>query len=403
MSWLVLLLFALVWSAWASGSEMAWVSANPLEWERWRHRYPRRWRIAQFFLRRPQRLLITLLLSNNLALIGFSAALSATLWPLLSSVSPAGRFWIETLTGTLVLLLLGEYLPKILFRHWQAVLLPSVVPLTALMYGLLSPLVELTYGSMRGLFRLLRIQESALQKPLTRESLSSLLRHSEPDFHSFLHKTLALSETPVRDFMIPRREVTAIPIDMPLSEVYQTFIETELSRLLVYEQTPDHIVGYVYVRALLQNPTSLREVIEPISFVPETMPATRLLEELVRERRSLAVVVDARGGMAGLVTTEDLVEEVFGEIQDEYDEPEWIEKVPEPNAFELDARLEVDYLNEKYGLALPTEQAVTLGGLALSHLGYIPAQGTSWEAYGLRWTVLAATPQRLLTLRIERL
>ncbi len=403
MSWLALIGLALLASAWASGSEMAWISANPLEWERWRYRYPRRWQLAQFFLRRPQRLLITLLLSNNLALIGFSAALSTLLLPFWGGVSPTSQFWIETLTGTIVLLLLGEYLPKILFRHWQTALLPTVVPLTGLAYLLLAPLVELTYGIMRGVFRLLRLRESALQKPLTRESLTSLIRHSEPDFHSFLHKTLALSETPVRDFMIPRREVAAISIDTSLPEVYQTFIETELSRLLVYEQTPDRIVGYVYVRSLLQNPSTLHEIVEPVSFVPETMPATRLLEELVRERRSIAVVVDARGGMAGLVTTEDLVEEVFGEIQDEHDEPEWIEKVPEPNAFELDARLEIDYLNEKYGLALPTEHAVTLGGLALAHLGYIPAQGTSWEAYGLHWTVLAATPQRLLTLRIERL
>lgn len=119
MSWVVLLILALLWSAWASGSEMAWISANPLQWERWRYRYPRRWRLANFFLRRPQRLLITLLLSNNLALIAFSAALSATLLPLLGWLSPTGRFWIETLTGTIILLLLGEYLPKILFRHWQ--------------------------------------------------------------------------------------------------------------------------------------------------------------------------------------------------------------------------------------------------------------------------------------------
>ncbi|GIV23238.1 MAG: hemolysin family protein [Bacteroidia bacterium] len=403
MSWLILLGLTLLLSAWASGSEMAWVSANPLYWESWRGRHPRRWKIASFFLRQPRRLLITLLLANNLALIGFSATLSHLLSLTGLQLTPTASFWIETLFGTLILLIAGEYLPKALFSQWQLALLPTVVPLTGLFYLFLSPLVEVVYLFTQGLYRLLRLPERALQKPLTRESVAAFLRQSEPAFQEVLTKTLALSETPVREFMVPRREVVALPLTASTQELYETFLQTELSRILIYKNTPDEVIGYVYVRSLLHNPRTVEEVIEPVTFVPETMPATRLLEELVQQRRSLAVVVDARGGMAGIVTTEDLVEEVFGEIQDEYDEPEWVAHTPAPDVYEVDARAEIDYLNQKYGLGLPTDQAVTLGGLALAHLGRIPAKGTAWEAYGFRWEVLDATPQRILTLKLQRL
>lgn len=401
MSWVVLTLLALLLSAWSAGSEMTWITANPLQWETWRSHYPYRWRIARFFLQHPRRLLITLVLFNNLSLVLFSAGLSHLL-PL-GGMEPLQKFWVETLLGTLVLLVVGEYLPKGLFQRWQLALLPTVVPFTGLVYLLFSPLVEMAHLLTTALFRLFRVEEKPLHKPLSREGFATLLQHAKSDFQDVLTRTLALSETPVREFMVPRREVVALPIQTPIEELHRIFVETELSRILIYEGTPDQIVGYVYVRSLLGRPSSIQEILEPVSFVPETMPATRLLEELVKEKRSLAVVVDARGGMAGLVTTEDLVEEVFGDIQDEYDEPQWLERTPEPGVYEFDARIEIDYLNEKYGLDLPTKEAVTLGGLALAHLGQIPAVGTSWEAYGFRWEVLAAIPQRLLTLRLHQL
>ncbi|MCX8111745.1 MAG: hemolysin family protein [Bacteroidia bacterium] len=402
MSWVVLASLALVLSAWASGGEMAWVSANPLHWEAWRVRYPRRWRIAQFFLKHPRRLLITLLLANNLALVLFSAALSRLVLPLAAWEAEIG-FWAETLIGSLVLLIAGEYLPKVLFRRWQIALLPLIVPFTALTYAVLSPLVEALYFLTQGMYALFRVEEKAFLKPISRESLAHFIEAPEPHFQAVLSKALALSETPVREIMVPRREVVAIERSASMEMLRRTFIESERSRILVYERDLDHVVGYVYVRALLRQASSISELIEPVGFVPESMPATRLLEQLVREKGSLAVVVDARGGMAGLVTTEDLVEEVFGEIQDEHEEPEHLEQTLAPGIYELDAALEIDYLNEKYGLGLPSDLAVTLGGLALHFLGYIPQKGATWEAYGLRWEVLSATSKRIVTLRLQRI
>ncbi|MEN2992873.1 MAG: hemolysin family protein [Bacteroidia bacterium] len=403
MSWVILGFLALVLSAWASGSEMAWISANPLQWEAWRTRYPRRWRIARFFLRSYPRLLITLLLANNLALVGFSAALSALLSPLTLRLPASYTFVTETLLGTLVLLVAGEYLPKVLFRQGQVALLPAVVPFTAALYGLLFPLVEIGQYLSRRFFALLGLPDSSLPQPLSRESVRALVARTDPVFQNLLAKTLALSETPVRELMVPRSEVVAVDIDTPLAEVHRLFVEKEYSRLLVYKGTTDHIVGYVHVRSLLEEPKSLEAITQPVSFVPESMSAIRLLEMLVQEKRTLAVVVDARGGMAGIVTTEDLVEEVFGEIHDEHEEPRKLERTLSPDTYELDARLEIDYLNEKYGLDLPVREVITLGGLALKHLGRIPEPGTKWEAYGFRWEVVSATPQRILTLRLSRL
>ncbi|MCS7297360.1 MAG: hemolysin family protein [Bacteroidia bacterium] len=403
MSWILLLFFALGLSAWAAGSEMSWVSANPLHWESQYARHPRRWRLVQFFLRHPRRLLVTLLLANNIALVLFSVALSALLLPVTNS-NPATGFWIETLTGTLLLLIAGEYLPKVLFQRWQFALLPLVLPFTALAYALLAPVVELLYFLTKRLYAPFQIEEKAFLKPLSRESLVTFVEAPEAQLRTVLSRALALSETPVQEIMVPRQEVIAIDQQASIEELKRLFIQSERSRVLVYDKSLDHVVGYVYVRSLLQKAQNIREILEPIVFVPENMPVTRLLEELVREKRSIAVVVDARGGMAGLVTTEDLVEEVFGEIQDEYEEPPaHVERMPAPGIYELDGALEIDYVNEKYNLSLPTGLAITLGGLALHFLGYIPQKGTVWKAYGMQWEVLSATPKRILTLRLHRL
>lgn len=402
ISWLLIGGLALMWSAWASGSEMAWVSANPLHWEMWRHRHPRRWRIVQFFLNQPRRLIITLLITNNLALVAFSAALSRLLAPLATWL-PDANFWIETVLGSITLLIAGEYLPKALFRQWQVALLPIVVPFTGLAYVLLLPLVEPLYWLTQGGYRLLGIEERTFFKPLSRESLAHIVENPEPQLQEVLTKALALSETPVRDIMVPRREIVAVEISTPIERLWETFTTSGRSRVLVYERDLDHIVGYVYVRSLLRPAKSIRELTEPVGFVPESMPATRLLEQLVREKGALAVVVDARGGIAGIVTTEDLVEEVFGEIRDEREEPDHHERIISPDVFELDGALEIDYLNEKYNLGLPTEPAVTLGGLAVYTLGAIPSKGTTFEAYGFRWEVVNATKRRVVTLRLYKL
>lgn len=400
MMWWGLLGVLLAVSAFFSGGELAWLSHSAFQWELWRQRYPWRWRLASFFLQQPRRLLITLLIGNNLALVAFGWALSQALAPL--SAYGVESFWIETLVGTGVLFIAGEYLPKVIAYRWHRLLMPAIVPLTWFSYLLLSPLVEPLYQGMKLLFRGLRLSESQLMQASGRESLRHIFfQQAEPGFQEVLERALHLGQTPVREIMVPRHEIVAVDLSTPPAEALALLEKKGVSRLLVYEGDLDHVHGYVYVRDLLQKPQNLASVIQDLVAVPESMPASKLLELLVREKRSIALVVDARGGTTGLVTTEDLVEEVFGEIQDEHDQEKLTLKEEQPGAYVVDARWEIDALNARLHLGLPTDKAVTLGGLAMAFLGRIPQPGETWKAYGLRWTVLQASPQRLETLKLE--
>ncbi len=403
MIWGVILMMTMLISGVFSGGEIAWLSASSLEWIHWRRKYPWRWRLVQFFLRAPRRLLITILIGSNLALITFGWTMSH-LVAALTGLPSDKRLWIETLFGAAILFVSGEYMPKIVGYRLHKALLPHLVPLLGLSYAILWPLVEPLYRLIEGAFRLLKIPAAQAEKLTGRAALlTAFSQNAEPEFRDILAKALHLSETPVREIMVPRREIAMIDIHTPAAQAVEFLKKTGFSRLLIYEEHPDQVRGYVYIRSLLQAPKHLREVVQAVVAVPESMPASKLLELMVREKRSLAIVVDARGGLAGLVTTEDLVEEVFGEIHDEHDQMPLELREEAPGTYIVDGRWEIDALNEALGLELPAQGAVTIAGLVVDALGHIPKSGESWKAYGLHWTVLKATRQRIQTVKIIRL
>ena len=215
--------------------------------------------------------------------------------------------------------------------------------------------------------------------------------------------------TRVGAFMVPRTEIVAMPLSSAVDELKRRFVETKLSRIVVYRDTLDELVGIVHSSALLEAeapPTALEPLIQPLLAVPETLPANQLLREFNRHRKSIAAVVDEFGGTAGLVTLEDLVEVIVGEIDDEYDEPKDPDRVEEPlgpDAWRLSARLEIEYLNRTYALELPEGEYTTLGGYVLQLAERIPEVGESFVAEGLRLTVLSATPSRVAVVKVERL
>lgn len=214
--------------------------------------------------------------------------------------------------------------------------------------------------------------------------------------------------TRVGAFMVPRTEIVAMPLSSTVDELKRRFVETKLSRIVVYRDTLDELVGIVHSSALLEAeapPTALEPLIQPLLAVPETLPANQLLREFNRHRKSIAAVVDEFGGTAGLVTLEDLVEVIVGEIDDEYDEPKDPDRVEEPlgpEAWRLSARLEIEYLNRTYALELPEGEYTTLGGYVLQLAERIPEVGESFVAEGLRLTVLSATPSRVAVVKVER-
>ncbi len=403
MIWLFVFFSALLLSGFFSGSEIAYFSTSSVEWSLFRKKYSRIWRFFEPLHRSPRRLLITLLIGNNLALVSFGWALSALLGHLLS-MTASGRFWLETAMGTLILFIAGEYFPKILGYRWHKMLLPALLPPLTISYWLLFPVVEPVYHLIE--FSLRRLGGSTPQaETITGRAilLSTIARAGEPEFREILSNALQLRETPIREIMVPRQEIAMIDIKASPTEAIELLKKTGYSRLLVYEGDTDHVRGYVYIHSLLKSPPDLQSILQEVLAVPESMPASRLLEMLVQQKRSLAIVVDARGGLAGLVTTEDLVEEVFGEIQDEHDQSALLFREEGPGTYVLDARWEIDALNKKLNLALPSENAVTVAGLIVETLGRIPKPGETWQAYDLQWTVLQANRQRIQIVKIKLL
>jgi CBS domain containing-hemolysin-like protein len=401
MIWGVVLFAALALSAFFSGSEIAFFSTSAIEWSIFRRRHPRLWRFSASLHQAPRRLLLTLLTGNNLALVLFGWAFSTLLQKLLG-LDETASLWVDTGLGTLILFLAGEYLPKIFAYRWHRTLLPGLLPLLTATYWLLFPIIEPLYQLLESSFRRLGISAAAAEKITGRATLlSTIAQASEPEFREILANALHLRETPVREIMVPRHEIAMIEISASPAQAVEMLRKTGFSRLLVYEKTPDQVRGYVYIRSLLQSPPDLRAILQDVIAVPESMPASKLLELLVQQKRSLAIVVDARGGLAGLVTTEDLVEEVFGEIQDEHDRAEPFLKEEAPGTYLVEGRWEIEAINKKLGLALPSENAVTLSGLIVETLGRIPRPGETWEAFGLAWTILQATRQRIQTVKIR--
>lgn len=401
MIWLFIFFCAILLSAFFSGSEIAYFSTSSVEWSIFRKKYKSIWHFSEPIHKEPRRFLISLLIGNNLALVTFGWAFSELVGRLLA-LDISHRFWLETGVGTLILFIAGEYFPKILGYRWHKTLLPILLPLLTLSYWMLFPVVEPLYRLIEFLFRR-RNMPSLQAETITGRAvlLSTIARAGEPEFREILSNALQLRETPVRDIMVPRQEIAMIEITASPSEAIELLKKTGYSRLLVYEGDVDQVRGYVYIHSLLQSPPDLRSILQEVFAVPESMPVSKLLEFLVQQKRSLAIVVDARGGLAGLVTTEDLVEEVFGEIQDEHDQSVLLFREEERGTYILDARWEIDALNKKLGLSLPSENAVTVAGLIVETLGRIPRPGETWQAYSLQWTVLQASRQRILTIKIQ--
>ncbi|MFM7814603.1 MAG: hemolysin family protein, partial [Flavobacteriales bacterium] len=210
-------------------------------------------------------------------------------------------------------------------------------------------------------------------------------------------------ELKARDCLVPRNEIVAMDVQTPINDLKQKFIETRLSKILIFKDNIDHIIGYVHSFQLFTHPTEITSIIKPVVIVAEPMPANQILSLFIRQKRSVAVVVDEFGGTAGMVTMEDIVEEIFGEIEDEHDKEETIEQRINEAAFVFSARLEIDYLNDKFNLGLPVKQDDydTLGGLFLQHRGDIPEENESIQLENFELTALAVSENRIDTIRLK--
>lgn len=405
-----LILLSLSLIAFFSGIEIAFVSANKLRVELMKEKGSYRARIIADFNNNPSKFISTMLIGLNIALVTFGSVTSNYFTHEHFSFLPQGEIrllLVQTVFTTFVILIFGELLPKILFRvnSDQSLLLFSY-PIK-LFYILLSPLTNIFHRMSRWIIRSVAgadLSEAKLQ--FTKEDLEYLVKETavnemdadgeaDPLNTDIFEKALYLKDVKVRTCMIPRPEIQGVELSESMEELRKRFIESKLSRLVVYEEEIDNIVGYVHHFDMLKNPASLHSIVRPLPVIPTSMTARDLLLQFIRERKNMARVVDEYGGTAGLITLEDLMEQIFGEIRDEHDDEELTEKQVSEVEFILSGRLDIDYLNREYKLDIPEGDYTTLSGYVISGFEDIPEAGKVIEMDDFVIRVLRATDTRI--------
>lgn len=383
MSDSVIIFICILLSAFFSGMEIAFVSANKLKVELDKQSGKVYSKLLEGVLQSPARFIATMLVGNNIALVVYGVMMAKLLAPFIADYSQSSFVVLlfQTIISTLIILVTAEFLPKVFFRINPNQFLKVFAFPLFLFYYLLWPIVRITIVlSKLGLKIIgapLEEEDAAFKKVDLEDYLKSSVKSEQEDVEvQMLQNALDFSNVKVRECMVPRTEIIAVELDQSIEELAKIFIETKLSKVLIYKGNIDRLIGYAHSLEIFNNPQSIRSILRPIPFVPESMLANELLETFSKERKAVAAVVDEFGGTSGMVTVEDVMEEIFGEIEDEHDKEVSVEEVLSENNLRLSARLEVDYLNQKYELDLPVSEAYeTLGGLLIDQFESIPNEG----------------------------
>lgn len=413
MTFTLILLFLLL-SALFSGSEIAFVSANKLRIELKKNKGSRRGAILAHFYEKPADFLGTMLVGNNIALVIFTTMLSKVLEPLfqyyLGIENALMMLLITTIMITIVVLIFGEFLPKTLFRLFaDDVLYFLAYPLRFLQWLLWIASWVMIRCSNLFLKVFFKSEVSQVENALTRVDLgdfiqSSITEENDDIDTDLFHNVLQLREVKVKECMIPRPEIEDIDVNDNIEDLEQLFRETKLSRLIVTEDDIDNVLGYVHHAQMLKNPKNIRRLILNIPFVPETMRAQILMNRFIKTGTTIACVVDEYGGVAGIITLEDILEEIFGEIEDEHDQEEYIETQVSETEFILSGRLEIDYLNEKYEiLNFPEGEYETLSGYLVTTTETIPEQNAEILLEGYKFILELVSDTKIETIRVIKL
>ncbi len=398
---------AVVASALCSGLEIALVSSNKLYIELQRKQGAIWAKITAMLLKRPARVISALLVGNTIALVAYGIIMAQLLEPGLRAIYPQEGFVLvmQTLLSTLLILVLGEFMPKALFRlDPNGVLAIFAVPLLLIFLVLWLPTVLLTTIS-EGLLRVFGVKPNLGRAGFGRIDLDAFLQEvsdaassdAEVDAEvEYFRNTLELSNTKVRDVMVPRADIEALDVEESIAELSKRFLATGLTKLLVHKDGIDNIIGYVHSYEMFKRPRSIRAILRPVNFIPGTMPADEVLRLFTKERSHIAVVVDEFGGTAGMLTIEDVVETIVGDIEDEHDDEDSVMERLSPVEFVLSARLEVEELVEEFGLNLPeSEEYETLAGYIMHRTGTVPEAGEILEDGPFRFTITNVTQGRI--------
>jgi len=414
---------SLAFSAFFSGIEIAFVSADKLHIELQSQQGTLSGKLLSYFLQKPSRFIGTTLIGNTVALVIYGIFMAKLLEPfLISWLPPAVNndfsiLIIQTILSTFLVLITAEFTPKSVFlSDPNALLSLFALPMTVIYYIMYPVVSAIVWLSKLTIVHVLRLDYSE-DKPVfgltdlnnyIRNTLNidaatddAFERHSTRLDTKIFTNALEFKTIKVRECMIPRTEVIAIDVNDDIDDLKLAFIESGHSKIIIYRDSIDEVIGYTHSLELFKKPKNVQDILTPIIIVPETMPANELLIQFITERKSLALVVDEFGGTAGIVSIEDIIEEIFGDIQDEHDDEDWIEQKLGDNSYLLSARHEIDYLNEKYDWEIPTGDYDTLGGYILSITEDIPSVGEIIKAYPFIFTITSMRENRIDNLKLS--
>ena len=417
-SWLIISLVSLILSALFSGTEIAYVTADRVRVEIDMKRGGIIGSILNRFYSHSEFFISSILVGNNVVLVIYGMGTAALLEPWIKTWtdSEAVVLLVQTLISTGIILLAGEFIPKTIFRiNPNSSIKVMAVPIY-IFYILFYPLSLFATWLSKMLMRLAGIKDKNVRLGLisigdlndyleeTIDSLEDKKETVETEVKLF-QNALDFSSTHLRDCMTPRNEIVAVDInDTSYKELSDLFTRTGRSKIIVYDGEIDNIAVYIHVSELFDPATNWRQKIKPVVFAPETLLANKMMKRLLNEKRSIAVVVDEFGGMAGLVTLEDLVEEIFGDIQDEHDKTRLVMRSIDENTYEFSGRCEITSINEKFDLDLPeSEDYQTIAGYILNATGAIPAEGDDVLLGQYSFHILKKSANRLLLLRVTKI
>lgn len=399
-------------SAFFSGMEIAFVSSNKLRIELEKGKGLLSARLVSGFIHHPSRFIGAMLVGNNISLVIYGIAAAAILEPVLINILPASLasegiiLIFQTIISTLLILITAEFFPKILFRLNPNGLLNFFAVPVYFIYLILYPFMYFFLGLSEIILRyIFGMKTGTVRYQFTAIDFDEYIRDfynpaaaqvDEAPEMQMIQNVRDFHSTKVRECMVPRNEIIAVEDNISIEELHDLFIETQHSKIPVYKESIDNLTGYVHLYDLFAKPAEINTVVKPVIIVPETISASNVLNMMISQRKSVAVVVDEFGGTAGMVTVEDLIEEIFGEIEDEFDVEELQVRQLSETEFILSGRLEIDYLNQEYSLNLPqSDEYETLAGLILSHNQSIPEIKEQIQIDRFTFTILEATGSRI--------
>ena len=404
-----------VFSAFFSGMEIAFVSGNRMLAEVERGKNGISQRAISYFYRHPNNFVSTMLVGNNIALviygILFAQIFDATLF---ASLGDGERVTADTIASTVVVLFTGEFIPKLIFKSNPNTMLSLFAMPAMACYVVLYPISRFATLLSKWMLRVVgvRMENAKDDIEFSKVDLDFLVQSSidnardEDDIEEevkIFHNALDFSDTKIRDCMVPRTEIEGIDIEeCDEEELKNRFIETGFSKLVVYKDDIDHVVGYIHSSEMFRNPKQWRENIRTLHFVPETMAARKLMQTFLQQKKTLAIVVDEFGGTSGLVSLEDIVEEIFGDIEDEHDNNNYIAKKTDDGEYVLSARLEIEKVNEMFDLELPeSDEYMTVGGLILHEYQSFPKLNEIVKIGNLEFKIIKSTMTKIELVKLK--